>query len=100
MFTMDREKKCCQFHYQLILCDLDMPVLDGFGASRKISKYQKDCKSFNTPIVAVSAFQGSKIQRKCKNAGMISLLTKPVSNEAVINIFNTLVPQIKKKASH
>jgi PAS domain S-box-containing protein len=63
-------------HYQMILMDLQMPVMDGYEATRQIRKldsaYAKGIK-----IIALTASVQSDIQCKSKEAGMDDYLGKP-----------------------
>ena len=63
------------------MMDLDMPVMDGFEASRLILAYQQKndiMLSDRVPIVAVTAFDDETIFMKCKAIGMADALTKPL----------------------
>lgn len=62
----------------LILMDLMMPVLDGYGASQKIRLSSKK-DATQIPIVALSANAFEEDVRKAKDAGMNSLLAKPIN---------------------
>ncbi len=65
--------------FDLILMDIDMPVLDGMMASRAIRAGEGGPKSAETPIVAVTAFNTLSDQSKFRKAGMNYFLSKPVS---------------------
>jgi len=39
LFKENMQKTCCPIRYKLILTDLNMPNLDGFGAATEILKY-------------------------------------------------------------
>jgi PAS domain S-box-containing protein len=67
--------------FDMILMDLQMPVMDGYTASRNIrevSPYYSDI-----PIVAVTASMESEIKDRCKEAGMDSILLKPYSPQSL-----------------
>jgi len=64
-----------QFH--LILMDCQMPVMDGYEATRKIRQNEKMTNS-HVPIVAMTANAYPEDIEKCLQSGMDSHLTKPV----------------------
>lgn len=61
--------------YSLVLMDLQMPVLDGFEATRLIRSLPQIA---DVPIVAVSAHALNGEPRRCLEAGMNGYLAKPV----------------------
>ena len=38
MFKKDLEKKCCDVHYQIVLMDLNMPIMGGIDSAKGICK--------------------------------------------------------------
>lgn len=59
----------------LILMDMEMPVMDGYTATTTIRKlYTGD----SIPIVALTAHTGGKAMKKCRDAGCDETLTKPI----------------------
>ena len=69
--------------YDLILMDLQMPVMDGFEATRQIRGKDK-----NIPILAMSARTMVEEKQKCFESGMNDHIAKPIN----VNIFfETLV---------
>lgn len=65
-------------HYDLILMDCQMPVMDGFEATRQIRRIEERGHR-HTPIVALTASVLPQDREKCFAAGMDEFLTKPVS---------------------
>lgn len=76
-------------NYDLILMDCQMPVLDGYEATREIRTREGELK--HTPIVALTANAMVSDEEKCKEAGMDDFLTKPVDMKALTNILNKYI---------
>lgn len=64
--------------YDLVLMDINMPVMDGVEATRRI-RLSLDDEAL--PIVALSAYASSEEQQRCAEAGMNDYLTKPIVRE-------------------
>lgn len=62
--------------YDLILMDIQMPVMDGYEATRKIREFDKDI-----PIIALSAAIMPEDKEKSEQAGMDAHLGKPIRQE-------------------
>jgi signal transduction histidine kinase/CheY-like chemotaxis protein len=62
--------------YALVLMDCQMPVLDGYDATRTIR--QLEAHGRRTPIVALTANALKDDDQKCRDAGMDDYLTKPL----------------------
>lgn len=64
-------------HYDLVLMDVQMPVLDGISATRAIRALPGP--SATIPIVALTADAFAEQVRACREAGMDDHLSKPIS---------------------
>ncbi|NRB39246.1 MAG: response regulator [Pseudomonadales bacterium] len=64
-------------HYDLILMDCDMPVMDGFSACMAIREYQAET-GVVMPVYALTAHALDDNRRRCLEAGMHDMLTKPI----------------------
>ncbi len=66
--------------FNIILMDVQMPVMDGFEATRQIREYEKS-KKIHTPIVAMTAHAMKGDKEKCIAVGMDYYISKPVNPE-------------------
>ncbi len=73
--------------FDLILMDINMPVLNGMQATIKI-------REFNTtiPIVALTASELSEVENDCRNAGMNDLINKPLNKK---DLKETIIRNLK-----
>ena len=70
-----------QATWDLILMDIQMPVMDGLQATRRIRAMEPP--NHRTPIVAMTANTGEAERQACLEAGMDEHLSKPVSVIAI-----------------
>ena len=75
-------EQCRQKTFDLILMDLQMPVMDGVTAAREIR--QLDNGSEKTPILALTANAQTKDREDCMQAGMNAFMTKPIKKGIII----------------
>lgn len=75
---------CLITDYDLIFMDCQMPVMDGYEATRQIRAKTGDKK--HSIIVAMTAFAMKGDAEKCLEAGMDEYLSKPVNPEQVLAI--------------
>ena len=71
-------------HYDLVLMDIQMPVMDGYEATRAI-RNEETGTTRHLPIIAVTAFTLAADRQKCKDAGMDDYVSKPFNIDEVLN---------------
>ncbi|MBK7213648.1 MAG: response regulator [Bacteroidales bacterium] len=87
--------ECCrQESYDLILMDVDMPVLDGIEATRYI-------RLFNSyiPIIAITAYTDENVKRETQAAGMNAFLAKPCSRNDIYATATACLEQKEEKVA-
>ncbi|MDR0222391.1 MAG: transporter substrate-binding domain-containing protein [Oscillospiraceae bacterium] len=75
--------KSANGYYNLILMDIQMPVMDGYEAVREIRKLKRG-DAASVPIVAMTANAYNEDVRRAIEAGMNSHLAKPIDIDAVM----------------
>ena len=78
-------------HYDLILMDLHMPVMDGFETTRALRKLPAYAK---TPILALTANAFGETRAACLDAGMNDHVAKPVSPRRLYEILLRWLPSV------
>ena len=69
-------EKVMQNHYDLVLMDLQMPIVDGYEATRQIRQQNN-----KIPIIALTASALLRVRREVHAAGMNDYITKPFNPE-------------------
>ena len=72
--------------FDLILMDIQMPILDGLSATRKIREFDS-----STPIIAMTAHAMKEDFDKSIQAGMNAHITKPIQLEKLYTTLNTFI---------
>jgi len=85
--------------YELILMDIQMPIMDGYEATKAIREIEKEnsdklLSSYSIPIVALTANAMKEDMEKTKAVKMNDHLNKPIE---VKKLYNTLLKFISKK---
>lgn len=77
-------------HYDFIVMDIQMPLLDGYEATKAIRQHEEK-NGGHIPIVALTAFAMPEDREKCLAAGMDDYLTKPVKAEVLYSTIETII---------
>ena len=78
----------------LILMDLQMPVLDGYGATAKIRRWEAENGLARLPIIALTADAFAEDRQHCIDAGMDDFLAKPVDRNALATTLRHWLPVV------
>lgn len=79
-----------QKHYDLILMDCEMPVMDGFEATLKIREMETS-KEKKSIIIAVTAHVSDEHKEKCSEVGMDGFISKPFYIEDLLQTYKNIV---------
>ncbi|MBF0318724.1 MAG: response regulator [Nitrospirae bacterium] len=70
--------------YDIVLMDIQMPVMDGYTAAKEIRKYEREQGKMETPIIALTASTMKEDIQKCIDAGCNEHLSKPLKKNTLI----------------
>ena len=94
--ALDMFSEAEEYHYDAILMDLRMPVMDGLEAARRIRALErKDAGS--VPILALTANISEEDMRKSRDAGMDAHLGKPTDADALYAALRERVQQFRRE---
>lgn len=77
--------------YDLILMDIQMPILNGYEASKKIRHLESLHQKERTPIVALTAYVSDYDKEKCFQCGMDDFLSKPIDKNDLSHCLNHFI---------
>ena len=77
-------KKFMAGHYDLVLMDRQMPIMDGLTATRTIRAWEQANGRPPTPIIALTAAALKGDREMCLAAGCTAFLTKPIKQEVLL----------------
>src|SRR5690606_33541613 len=66
--------------YDVVLLDMQMPVLDGYAAAKALRE-----RGFDKPIIALTANAMRSDERRCLESGCDDYLSKPLSRSTLVN---------------
>jgi len=70
--------------YDVVLMDVQMPIMDGYSASRRIRQWEADNNATPVPILALTAHALPEEVRKSFDAGCTAHLTKPIRKATLL----------------
>ena len=72
--------------YDLVLMDIQMPVMDGYSAVQSSRVWEREQGARNTPIIALTASAFDETVRKAEEAGCDSHLGKPLKRSTLLRV--------------
>lgn len=85
--------------YDLVLMDCQMPVMDGFDATRRIRAGGSSISEPHVPIVALTASAIEGGRERCLGAGMNDFVAKPVTPADLAKVLDRWLPAAKEGTS-
>ena len=79
--------------FDIILMDMQMAIMDGYEAVRKIRLYEKESAKGPVKIVALTAFSQKEQLDRCLEVGCDKVLTKPLLKDNLMKTINSYNPR-------
>jgi signal transduction histidine kinase/ActR/RegA family two-component response regulator len=76
--------------FDLVLMDVQMPVMDGLSATETIRALERDAGIARVPIIALTAHAMEEERTRCLKAGMDIHVTKPFQSAALLSLLDEL----------
>lgn len=93
LLAVEAVRNAADGYFDAVLMDLQMPEMDGFGATKVLLA---EDRFRDLPIIAMTAHALIEERKKCLDAGMVDHIAKPIDPEL---LFATLIKHIPPKAS-
>ena len=81
-----------QNEFDIVLMDVQMPIMDGYEATRLIRDYQVVQGAEPTPIIAMTAHAMQGTREECISRGMNDYVSKPITRETIEAVLSEYVP--------
>ncbi len=79
-------------HYDAILMDCQMPIMDGYTTTRALRARESEKRLARTPIIAMTANAMAGDREKCLNSGMDDYLSKPLNRTLLEQTLRNWLP--------
>ena len=84
-YTLGEERRADLGRYDVVLMDLQMPVMDGLTAVRRMRKWELVHNRRRTPIIAMTAYAFEEDRVRSLHAGCDATVSKPVRINTLIS---------------
>lgn len=88
-----------KFEIDLVLLDIQMPIMDGYQATRRIRLIEKERALNKTPIIALTAYALKEDYERCIAAGCDMHISKPVKKNILVDTLNKITTTTLNKVS-
>ena len=85
--------------YDMVLMDMEMPIRDGYSATREIRKWEAETGRDEIPVIALTAHVMKEYVQKSIDAGCSGHTNKPIKKQALLNLVNEYAGDSKKRNS-
>ena len=85
-------------HYDVVLMDVEMPVMDGYQATAEIRRFEKEKGLDPTPVLALTAHAFAEMASRGLEAGFTALLTKPIRKVTLLEALIEHAPKQRQAA--
>ena len=88
-FAENGEEAVARFkegRYDLVLMDMQMPVMDGYTATRRIREWEAEQGRVATPVIALTAHAFTEDVQRSLDAGCDSHLSKPIKKSMLLHV--------------
>ena len=79
--------------FDLVLMDMQMPIMDGYTATREIRKWEQANGRKPTPVIALTAHAMSEDAKTCFDAGCTEHLVKPIRKAKLLEVMAKHAPR-------
>jgi signal transduction histidine kinase len=79
--------------YDVVLMDMQMPVMDGYTATREIRKWEEEGGKKSTPVIALTADAMSEDEKNCTKAGCSGFVAKPIRKARLMDVLAEFAPR-------
>jgi signal transduction histidine kinase/DNA-binding response OmpR family regulator len=86
-------------HYDVVLMDVEMPVMDGYQATAAIRRFEREAGLPATPVLALTAHAFAEMAVRGMEAGFTALLTKPIRKVTLLEALVEHAPMGRKAAA-
>jgi two-component system, sensor histidine kinase and response regulator len=74
--------------FSLVLMDVQMPVMDGYEATRRIREWEREQGLSPIPIVALTANAFREDEERCRDAGCTAFVSKPIKKATLLEVLD------------